>query len=61
MNASPEKELRNPWEGRADFPRIEKRRLAFSLLIVFLCSLTLPLALFYESVSLLILAALFLN
>ena len=59
MNASPEKELRNPWEDRADFPRIEKRNLAFSLLIVLLCSLTLPLALFYESVSLLILAALF--
>ena len=59
MNASPEKEWRNPWEQRAEFAKVAPRNLAFSLVIVFLCALAIPLAAFDETVTLLVLAALF--
>ena len=61
MNASPEKELcnRNPWEQRAEFSPVGSRNITLSLAIVFLCALAVPLAAFYETVALLILAALF--
>ena len=59
MNASPEKELLNPWDQRADFAGIAPRNSAFSMLIVFLSALVIPLAAFYETVTLLTLAALF--
>lgn len=59
MNASPEKELHNPWDQRADFSGIAPRNVAFSLIVVFLAALAIPVAAFYESVSILILAAFF--
>ena len=59
MNACPEKEPFNPWLKREEFAKIPARTVIFSMLIVFLCALAMPLALFYETISLLILAALF--
>lgn len=59
MNASSEKELLNPWDQRAEFAPVAPRNTAFSLVVVFLCALAIPLTAFYESISLLILAALF--
>lgn len=59
MNTSPEKAFCNPWEQRAEFPPVGSRNITFSLAIVFLCALAIPLSAFYESVALLILIALF--
>lgn len=59
MNACPEKEPFNPWQNRDTFAKIPTKTVIFSMLIVLLCALALPLAWFYESIALLILAALF--
>ena len=59
MNLSPEKEPINPWENRSDFADIGKKPILFSILIVFLCAVLLPLAFFSEEVALIGLALLF--